>query len=591
MATNPSTPEQRKVVSVEILHLDEKGYGPQGTNTRREWRKECLDNFLAGKAQFAAWQANWMEQVDKSLPMVSLSYQVNYDDGFSEEIQKYFFEKVSPLTLDFVAHTFEQTVIANNFTFIVNADFSFTTFCRAADFSSSKISGDVNFTNSTFSRAADFSNSKISGDAHFTSSTFSGSADFYLAAFSGDADFNSSKISGDAIFTSSTFSRAADFSNSKISGDAHFRSAAFSGDAHFTSSTFSGSADFYLAAFSGHADFRRAAFSGNASFIRAAFNRNASFSSAAFSGDAYFQSATFVKDANFFKVLFKNQCRFDNKQNRKTQVWEKESKFGGAVDFENAIFDNVGHFERVRFLNETPKFRGCKIGDTRLEFSDDSYFPQDEKGEDAIKNISFLKRLAEEHGQTDQALNFNAMELRAKMANAELKFADVTFSKRIRNADWWYAKVTGAYKMFSDFGRSFTKPLKYYGALLLLTFILALMHSAHYAEKKCNGTQLVPFSTLWREQLPCEPVTQKAGEDKVIPLSGWRAALEYTTFRASGILDFADSDKQTMSVARRLFDESIEPLWMRIYGIVKAIASTALLFLAALGLRNKYRIK
>ena len=547
MATNPSTPEQRKVVSVEILHLDEKGYGPQGTNTRREWRKECLDNFLAGKAQFAAWQANWMEQVDKSLPMVSLSYQVNYDDGFSEEIQKYFFEKVSPLTLDFVAHTFEQTVIANNFTFIVNADFSFTTFCRAADFSSSKISGDVNFTNSTFSRAADFSIANISGDVNFTSSTFS---------------------------------RTADFSNSKISGDAHF-----------TSSTFSGSADFYLAAFSGDADFRRAAFSGNASFIRAAFNRNASFSSAAFSGDAYFQSATFVKDANFFKVLFKNQCRFDNKQNRKTQVWEKESKFGGAVDFENAIFDNVGHFERVRFLNETPKFRGCKIGDTRLEFSDDSYFPQDEKGEDAIKNISFLKRLAEEHGQTDQALNFNAMELRAKMANAELKFADVTFSKRIRNADWWYAKVTGAYKMFSDFGRSFTKPLKYYGALLLLTFILALMHSAHYAEKKCNGTQLVPFSTLWREQLPCEPVTQKAGEDKVIPLSGWRAALEYTTFRASGILDFADSDKQTMSVARRLFDESIEPLWMRIYGIVKAIASTALLFLAALGLRNKYRIK
>jgi hypothetical protein len=30
---------------------------------------------------------------------------------------------------------------------------------------------------------------------------------------------------------------------------------------------------------------------------------------------------------------------------------------------------------------------------------------------------------------------------------------------------------------------------------------------------------------------------------------------------------------------------------MRLWGIFKAIASTALLFLAALGLRNKYRIK
>jgi uncharacterized protein involved in copper resistance len=61
--------------------------------------------------------------------------------------------------------------------------------------------------------------------------------------------------------------------------------------------------------------------------------------------------------------------------------------------------------------------------------------------------------------------------------------------------------------------------------------------------------------------------------------------------RAAGILDFSDNGKGTEAVANRLFGQPIEPWWMRIWGVLKAVASTALLFLAALGLRNKYRIK
>ncbi len=545
MATNPITPEQRKIVSVEILHLDEKGYGPKGEHTRREWRKECLDNLLAGKVQFEAWQASWKDKVVAGLRAVSLASKLTYDDGNSEVVLDGSYGTTTPTTLDFVAHTFEQDVDAFEFTFKGVASFSSATFSGYANFSSATFSGYANFSSATFSGDVFFSGVKFSGNAFFSSATFSGYAFFSSATFSDYAFFNGAMFSGNAFFNSATFS-----------GNAFFRSTAFSGDAYFSSATFSGNADYRSTAFSGDAD----------------------FSSAAFSGNADFQSATFFRDANFFKVIFKNQCRFDNEQDDETKVWEEETSFGGKVDFENATFDNVGHFERVQFLIETPKFRGCKIGDTRLEFSDDSYFPQDEKGEDAVKNISFLKRLAEEHGQTEQALNFNAMELKAKAASD--------------NASWNFKIVTWLYNHVSDFGRSFLRPLTVYAIILFITFLIALEHSAfnaprNYTQNGCEKYVWWIERVTWVGDKNC----QRSEKFKEHKLNGIRAAGEYTLYRAVGVLDFADSDKQTIEVANRLFAQDYEPWWMRIYGIFKAIASTALLFLAALGLRNKYRIK
>ena len=179
------------------------------------------------------------------------------------------------------------------------------------------------------------------------------------------------------------------------------------------------------------------------------------------------------------------------------------------------------------------------------------------------------------------------MELRAKrlqlIAEADENKENCLSSKR------WQARVTGWYETFSDFGRSYTKPLKAYVILLLITVWLALAHAVYYSAKGCEGENWYLFSNLWRDQIEC--VAEKKDSETKIPLSGWRAAFEYTSYRASGILDFADSDKQTMAISNRLFGQPIEPWWMRIWGVFKAIASTALLFLAALGLRNKYRIK
>jgi uncharacterized protein YjbI with pentapeptide repeats len=482
MDTKLNIPTEKKVVSVEILHLDELGYGPQGKHTRREWRAECLDNLRAGKDAFATWQKGWLTDPKTKRDLIKFECVVTCEDG-----KKYKPER-PPLprtTLDFSGHTFGAPLYANDLQFLELTDFYFATFKREANFNGAKFAH-IDFDNTTFEKYARFNN---------------------------------------VIFEKEVI------------------------------------------------------------FCCTQFIDNVEFTKAVFNHSVLFGGATFNAAAVFVKTKFKSLSLFNanSSLNIRGAVFKKE------VSFESAEFNNIGHFDDARFEKYSPCFRGCQIDGTRLEFSDDNYFPKGENSENAIKNISFLKRLADEHGQTDQALNFNAMELRSKLSQTRWKMKDLSILKKLISADYWYANSTELYDKFSDFGRSFTRPLKWYIFLLCITLYLGIVHSIVYSAKDCENETWYLFTNLWREQIECVDKT-KIGETK-IPLSGWRAAFEYTSYRASGILDFADVDKQTIAVANRLFDQPIEPWWMRIWGVFKAIASSALLFLVALGLRNKYRIK
>ena len=476
MATIPSNTEQRKMVSVEILHLDEVGYGPQGLHTREDWRKDCYLNFEKGKNTFLKWQEKIRPQIIENLPLKSFGVVFHFDDGSKDTHQD--FQVFSPCSLDLSNHTFEKTVLFPDYVF-----------------------EEVVF---------------------FIGTIFFGHAYFHKCIFSREVFFEKSIV------------------NNK------------------------------------------------ANFDGVQFKKTATFTGCYFSNLAYFDNSVFNQEAKFFSTFFMENADFKSTQFENESLFYV-SNFYGNVSFENAKFAKVGHFENVHFHTRTPSFRGCKIDDTLLEFSSDKFFPLKENSEDAIKNISFLKRLADENGQTDQALDFNALELRAKMANAKLKFTKLPYHKRLISADWWFAKATRVYEVFSDFGRSFTRPFKYYLFLLLVIFILALGNASINSSLDCKNENLRVLSDLWRDDTPCDISATK--QDDKIRLNGYRAAAEYTVYRAAGILDFSDNGKATDAVARRLFGQNYEPGWMRFIGLIKAIASTALLFLAALGLRNKYRIK
>jgi hypothetical protein len=514
MDTNSNIRQLKRITDVEILNLDVLGYGPQGQHTRREWRKECLDNLLAGNIQFDAWQASWKDQINEELPRVNFGVVICFSDN-SMLTQAH--DGELPYTLDFSGHSFDDSLD-----------------CRAY----------------TFQQTVLFSSAIFNGPAAFSIATFNGRSVFRYATFNGMTDFGAS------------FNHSADFFSTSFSMYASFYCATFSNaGVYFNNVTFSGGASFHSAKFSG-----------KAYFFLATFSELAAFGGAEFVGDVNFQLATFDR-----------QCHFENSFDEQNKVWTKETSFASKVEFENAVFKNVGHFERVRFKKHTPAFRGCQIDNTRLEFSDDSYFPNDESTEDAIKNISFLKRLSDEHGQTDQALNFNAMELRAKRLQTAPQVAT-----------WSFKVVTWLYEKISNYGRSFTRPLLVYLSIFIITYFLAILFAANNSPIKCTE-QMLQYNGDIQSDSPVSclsysiPQTDPAKDD--LKLTGYRAAFEYAAYRASGIFDFSDNGKATDVVTKRVFGTAIEPWWMRVWGIFKSFASIALLFLAALGLRNKYRIK
>jgi uncharacterized protein YjbI with pentapeptide repeats len=350
-----------------------------------------------------------------------------------------------------------------------------------------------------------------------------------------------------------------DLSNHTFEKIVIFPDYVFEEEVFFIGTIFLGDAYFHKCIFRREVFFEKSIVNDKANFDGVQFKKTATFTGCYFSNHAYFNNSVFNQKAKFFGTFFNENADFKSTQFENESLFYT-SNFYGNVNFENAKFANVGHFEGVRFHTRTPSFRGCKVGDTLLEFSSDKFFPLVEKSEDAIKNISFLKRLADEHGQTDQALNFNAMELRAKRLQTEPK-----------SAAWSFKAVTWLYEILSDYGRSFTRPIIFYALLIWLGFLYAYGHIDNTTEASISNSKL------------CEP--------KPLNLSREKAAVEYAMFRAGGLMDFTDTGKQNNAVNCRLFEEPIEPPLMRAWGIFKGIASIALLFLAALGLRNKYRIK
>jgi uncharacterized protein YjbI with pentapeptide repeats len=531
MDTNLNIPVQKKLVSVEILHLDELGYGPQGKHTRREWRAECLDNLLAGKDQFEAWQASWKDKINKDSPKVSLAVELTYDDGTNEEILNEHYQTKAPTTLDFVAFTFVSNVNVNDFMFTSDANFNCATFTRGA-----------NFENATFSGHANFDNTTISGGAIFDSAVF------------GNVSFNKSKFIGTHL----------SFSKTTFEEKVFFRAVLFP---------------------------QQPTSSNNMSFESAKFKSGVEFSDCSITCLSYFTDAHIYHGAKFKNVIFKENCTFNRAnffpkwgntaRTRYTGLGADFTKtqFESDVDFSECVFDIPAYFIETQFNGDVAfdyvEFN-CDVRFFSTKFLGGSFFNDTKFTGEGAKRLGQMKRMAEDNGHTDTALNFNALELEHK-ANAD-------------DAGFWFKLLTKSYGIFSDYGRSFTRPLCCYVVLLIATFCIALAQAEYFSVKDCKRFNGQIFTNLNRKQIECEPVILKNGDSNGT-MTGWRAAGEYMLYRAVGVLDFADSDKKTTDVANRLFGQDHEPWWMRIYGILKAIASTALLFLAALGLRNKYRIK
>lgn len=313
----------------------------------------------------------------------------------------------------------------------------------------------------------------------------------------------------------------------------------FPNTVYFSGSTFPRGADLSGATFSRYADLSGASFSGDADLSGAVFSNNANFSDATFSLDANFSGANF---------------------SRKHWTTFEHATFGGIVNFLNAELDGDTSFARAIFKTHPPSFHGAKLNEgaafdgvqwpappvpvkraTNGDAANDRIAKWDwERARNAlegdIKNYQRLKQMMETLKKHEDELEFFAREMALKR---------VLHKTNGENAKAWLLKL---YEMLSGYGRSILRPLLVIAAASvpfgILYDVLPLL----------NGSDLSP-----------------------------REALGLSLANSFGIFSFAKDaagiDPKQLSAATRTL------------GVVQAGLGAFMLFLAGLGLRNRFRMK
>jgi uncharacterized protein YjbI with pentapeptide repeats len=571
------------IVGRTALGLDECGYGPDCGLTRGQWRQKCIEG-LALLDESGGWLLESHQISGLSCDHKKFDVQITFEDGSTETIS----QSGPNDLLDFTALKINLAGKGSDITFRRKALFTGSKFEELVNFSSTVFSQPVDFRFVEFPDSTSFAGCKFENGVTFAHSHSIGGVSFDMAYFTelrieGIPDFIQTEKLTDfsysnfrtTIFNNAEFHTHVKFQEANF-GNSSFQKVVFNQAANFSSLRDEYQADFQYAHFKKTADFsnsvlarvffRGVRFEGQATFKLARFAETSGFNEVQFDGGVSFERAFFEARTAFQRSNFRIRCNF------------QAAQFKAEAVFENSNFHVVGHFENATFENFAPSFRGCELDTTRLEFSDRKHFNITIHSEDTIKSLGFLKRLSDEHGQTDQALNFNALELRSKRLNR--KASDTSF--RV---------ITWCYEKFSDYGQSITRPLVSYILLSVVTFLLALGYASRsLGPVDCGGIQWRFLSDLERTNAPCKDPKQTI-ENPKLNLSGYRAAFEYTVNRATGLLDFSETGKATDAVAQRLFGQPIEPFLMRSFGLLKALASTVLIFLIALGLRNRYRLK
>ncbi len=288
-------------------------------------------------------------------------------------------------------------------------------------------------------------------DINFQGYIFPNNVDFSLSEFNGVVNFNSSKFKKIAIFNFCKFKEDADFSNTKFDLQAEFISTKFGGNANFIYCSFSGVANFINSEFKGYADFSsfikkedKGFFKGKANFKFCKFKESANFNSLKFLESANFRLAHFASPVSFERTEFKKEVDFS--------AITSEKSFN-LIDTE---FTQVPNFIESSF-HAPPVLDDMKI----KEPLDQGWWTS--RKTDARK-FRALGKIAVDANDNQNAMEFFANEVRAKRG-----FQDKPFGKGSGRL-WWGL----FYDWFSDFGRSFWRPVF---AWIITTLIFVLVYA------------------------------------------------------------------------------------------------------------------
>ena len=293
-------------------------------------------------------------------------------------------------------------------------------------------------------------------------------------------------------------------------------------------------------------------------FDDARFDGDVDFNGSKFKGPAIFDRAEFLRYAGFTNTTFDQICSFAG------------SKFQRPPAFPNSVCKTGPLFQGATFVEQGYQ---QLLQDWQIETP-----AADRELEKSIDRLNVLKKLSEAAGDAAQVLNFNAEELRAR-----------EYDKR----EGYVVRVlTRLYGTFSDFGRSFVCPIRWYFCTMALTLTIALVHACLNAPvRSATEPQSRMFGALDRCLHTADSTPTNSAQRANFCMSGYRAAIEYTLQASTGLTAYSASSEEFKAVTWRLFAQGLEPWSMRLYRVLSTLFTAILLFLIGLGLRNRYRVK
>ena len=315
-------------------------------------------------------------------------------------------------------------------------------------------------------------------------------------------------------------------------------------DVTFKESMFTGPANFLLTTFKSEAYFLNTTFTGKANFLYATFERGSNFLYTTFTDEANFWQTTFKSEAYFLNTTFTGEANFE------------QTEFLGITIFRGAHFKQVATFHAARF-GKTVSFRESEwgavpdfIGTAWKDGVAVDDFHQLQTGlitgkidlrqqstSDPASRLQALRKMARDADDRPRELDYFALELQARYQGKEL-------------GAWLKRRLVGLYGCLSDYGRGVGRPLRGLVELCLLSMLC-----------------------YW-----------------VLAGRGWRVwdnALLLSLLNALPPLGASSAARESSLEA--LYGCDV-PTSVHLIAVGEGVIGLILLFLIALGLRNRFRL-
>jgi hypothetical protein len=448
------------------------------------------------------------------------------------------------LVARFDSASFRHNANFRRATFLRTVRFSDVTFTQKANFSNATFTLDASFQRATFTRNAAFSSAIFEQKANFRQADFVQNGSFFNTRFTQCVDFSSTTFAQDADFRGATFAQSADFSRADFTQNTTFLSAAFTQNADFSDTTFSQAASFSKATFTQNADFRRATFGPGAVFSRATFGQIAEFSDTTFTGTASFQFVTFQETALWQRSRFLDRAEF-----RSTKFDSKTEGASSAVfalaQFskpQEIIFDDVD-LSRILFYNcdvsevwfTTSALWGRRSGNRGLMVFEEtipleSHYAaglQRNGQRDLLAVAQICQQLKKNYDSrldywTANEFHFGEMEMK------RLDLPRTGRILRIRQCLHPRLSPVALYRLASDYGNSFWKPVAWLAGVLLIFALLLPVPRVGLKRHVSSGTET--YSSLWNKSDRWIPNIEREGK---IVAKAAIAAVDAVTFQRS----------------------------------------------------------